>query len=68
MILLLEDPKIIAERRFQRDGIQQDECAIADFQEAEKVYAAEIAKQLNIPLEISNGVSDLERIKIRGGF
>lgn len=72
MILLLEDPKIIAERRFQRDGIQQDECAIADFQEAGKVYAAEIAKQLNIPLEISNGVSDLERIveliKIRGGF
>lgn len=72
MILLLEEPKIIAERRFQRDGIQQDECAIIDFQEAEKVYAVEIAERLNIPLEISKGASDLERImeiiKIRGGF
>lgn len=72
MILLLEEPKIIVERRFQRDGIQQDECAIIDFQEAEKVYAAEIAERLNIPLEISKGVSDLDRImeiiKIRGGF
>lgn len=62
MILLLENPKIIAERRFQRDGIRQDVCAINDFQEAEKVYAAEIAEQLNIPLEVSRGASDLERI------
>lgn len=62
MILLLENPKIIAERRFQRDGIRQDECTIIDFQEAEKVYATEIAEQLNIPLEVSEGASDLERI------
>ncbi|MCM1493660.1 MAG: ATP-binding protein [Muribaculaceae bacterium] len=62
MILLLENSKIIAERRLQRDGIQQDERIIADFQDAEKVYAVEIAKQLNIPLEISGGASDLERI------
>lgn len=70
MILLLENSKTIAERRFQRDGIRQDECTIIDFQEAEKVYATEIAKQLNIPLEISRGASDLERmleiIKIGG--
>ncbi len=62
MILLLENPKIIAERRFQRDGIRQDECTITDFQEAEKAYATEIAGQLNIPLEVSSGASDLERI------
>ncbi len=62
MILLLEDPKIIAERRFKRDGIRQDECLIVDFQKAERVYATEIAEQLNIPLEISHGASDLERI------
>lgn len=62
MILLLENPKIIAERRLQRDGIQQDECTITDFQEAEKVYATEISKQLNIPLEVSRGASDLGRI------
>lgn len=62
MILLLENPKIIVERRFQRDGIRQDEYAIIDFQEAEKVYATEIAEQLNIALEVSRGASDLERI------
>ncbi len=62
MILLLEKPKIIAERRFQRDGIRQDECTINDFQEAEKVYATEIARQLSIPLEVSSGASDLRRI------
>ncbi len=62
MVLLLENPKIIAERRFQRDGIRQEECAIIDFQEAEKVYATEIAEQLNIPLEVSRGAPDLERI------
>ena len=62
MILLLENPKIIAKRRLQRDGIQQDKRTITNFQEAEKVYAAEIAKQLNIPLEVSRGASDLGRI------
>lgn len=62
MILLLESPKIIAERRFQRDGILQDECTINDFQCAEKAYAIEIAGQLNIPLEVSSGASDLGRI------
>lgn len=62
MILLLENPKVIAERRFQRDGIRQEEGTIIDFQEAEKVYAAEIAEQLKIPLVVSRGASDLERI------
>lgn len=62
MILLLENPKIIAERRFQRDGIRLDECTINDFQETEKLYAKVIAGQLNIPLEISSGASDLGRI------
>lgn len=62
MILLMESPKIIAARRFQRDGIRQDECTVNDFQEAEKAYATEIARQLNIPLEISGGASDLGRI------
>lgn len=62
MILLLEIPEIIAERRFRRDGIRQDESAIHAFQEAEKMYATEIARQLNIPLEVSDGASDLGRI------
>lgn len=62
MILLLETPKIIAERRFQRDGIQQDEFEIFEFQEDEKVYATEVAEYLNISLEVSRGASDLGRI------
>lgn len=62
IILLLEIPKVIAERRFQRDGIWQNEFEIADFQDAEKMYAMEISKNLNIPLEVSNGTSDFERI------
>ena len=45
MILLLESPKIIAERRFQRDGIRQDECTINDFQCVEKAYAIEIDRK-----------------------
>lgn len=52
MILLLENPKIIAKRRFQRDRIRQDERTINDFQCAEKAYATEIAGKLNIPLDL----------------
>ena len=62
MILSLEEPKIIAERRFQRDEIRQDECTINDFRETEKIYTTEIGGQLNIPLEVSSGASDLGRI------
>lgn len=62
IILLLEEAKIIAERRLQRDGIRQDECFINDFQETEKAYATEIARKLNVPLEVSRGVSDFGRI------
>lgn len=44
MILLLESPEVIAQRRLQRDGIRQDECIINDFQCAEIAYATEIAR------------------------
>lgn len=62
MILLMEIPKVIAERRFQRDGIRQDESEISAFQEAERAYAVKVAENLNIPLEISCGEQDLKRI------
>lgn len=71
MILLTEKPETIAERRLQRDGIQQSVSSIEDFQNAEKKYAKEIALQLNIPLEISDGADDLERVLERiqtGGY
>lgn len=64
MILLLESPEVIAQRRLQRDGIRQDECIINDFQCAETAYATEIARQLNIPLVISNGASEMRRLHL----
>lgn len=72
IILLTEKPDIIAERRFQRDGILQNICEIQKFQEAEKQYAQEVSQNFRIPLQVSNGIDDLsyimEFIKTRGGF
>ena len=62
IILLTEDPQIIAARRFKRDGIQADVSQIQALQDAEIEYAKEISQDLSIPLEISKGASDLERI------
>lgn len=70
IILLTENPEIIAERRRQRDNVQQSVLKIKAFQEAEKLYAEEIAEQLNIPLVISQGEEDIDKmldfIKERG--
>lgn len=62
IVLLMEQPEIIAERRLQRDGVYQEVSDIKAFQEAEKEYAEEIAEQLSIPLVISHGADDLNRI------
>ena len=62
IILLTEKPDIIAERRFQRDGIIQDICEIRKFQEAEKQYAQEVSQNFRVPLQISNGAYDLRHI------
>lgn len=62
LLLLTEDPVIIAERRFQRDGVRQELSEIISFQEAEKLYAIEIATELRIPLEIMKGAEDIERM------
>lgn len=62
MILLTEQPEIIAERRFQRDGVYQEISDISVFQEEEKKYAEEIAEKLGIPLAVSHGADDLNRI------
>jgi adenylate kinase len=62
MILLTEDPKIIVERRFQRDGIRLNEKEIALFQESEILYAKEISNELKVPLEISKGTQDIDKI------
>lgn len=62
IILLTERPEIIAKRREMRDGVQQNINDIKAFQDAEKDYAAEISDQLGIPLIISNGSDDIQRI------
>lgn len=70
MLLLTEQPEIIADRRFQRDGIYQEISDISAFQEEEKKYAEEIAEKLGIPLVVSHGADDFNRIVefIRGGL
>jgi adenylate kinase len=62
IILLTEDPEVIAIRLFKRDGIHDEVFRIRDLQNAEIEYAKEISQDLSIPLEISEGSSDLDRI------
>lgn len=71
IILLTENPDIIAERRFQRDNIIQDICEIREFQEAETQYAQEVSQKFRVPLQISQGLNDLGHIMDfikEGGF
>jgi adenylate kinase len=69
IILLTENPEIIAARRFQRDGIVVNKVDIDSFQKEEIAYADEVARKLGIQLDVSSGSSDLENIiqKIREG-
>ena len=62
IVLLTEKPEVIADRRFQRDGIQQNIEEISAFQNAEHQYAREVSAFLYIPLIVSEGATDLERI------
>ena len=70
MILLTEKPEVIATRRLQRDGIKIDIEEIDVFQKEEIKYAQEISDYLNIPLLISNGSDDHNKIfeSIRKGL
>ena len=69
IVLLTEQPAVIATRRLTRDGIVVKESDIDSFQREEKIYAEEIAKKLGVPLIVSTGSSDLENViqKIRRG-
>ena len=69
IVLLTEQPAVIATRRLQRDGVVVKEADIESFQREEKIYAEEIAKKLGVPLIVSTGSSDLENViqKIRQG-
>jgi len=59
IVLLTEKPKIIANRRKQRDSIDHSVEDIHHFQEEEAIYAAEVAEKLGIPLKVSAGADDL---------
>lgn len=59
IILLTEDPKVIAARRKERDGISYDVDEIRLFQDEETAYAKEIASNLEAKLMISTGADDL---------
>ncbi len=62
IVLLTEKPEVIADRRLQRDGIQQNINEISAFQNAERQYASEVSALLHIPLIVSEGSADLERV------
>lgn len=60
IVLLTENPGVIAERRQTRDGIIHDKDQINSFQNEEIAYAKEVSALLGIPLYISKGANDIE--------
>lgn len=59
IILLTEDPDIIAKRRQKRDNIEHKASEIKAFQDEEIKYAREVAEILCVPLKISTGSGDI---------
>ena len=62
IILLTENPEIIAKRRKQRDNIDNTLKEIHFFQNEEIIYATEVAETLRIPFKISTGKGDLDNM------
>lgn len=62
IVLLTEKAEIIVERRMKRDGIKVDIDQVNRFQEAEIIYAKEIARKLNVPLKISQGAKEIQSV------
>lgn len=60
IILLTEDPSVIASRRKERDGRDVSVQGIEEFQTEEKKYALEIAHEIGAQLFISKGADDLD--------
>ena len=60
IILLTEEPEIIAKRRQERDGVDHKASDIKDFQDEEVKYAKEVSELLQVPLKISTGSNDIE--------
>ena len=60
IILLTENPDIVSNRRKERDGRDVSVKGIEEFQNEEKAYALEIAKNIGAKIFISKGANDLE--------
>ena len=60
IVLLTENPDIIAKRRQDRDGIEHSAADIKAFQNEEIKYSTEVAGLLNVPLKISTGNNDID--------
>ena len=60
IVLLTEDPQVIAKRRQERDGVEHSATEIKAFQDEEIKYASEIAELLQVPLKISSGSRDID--------
>ena len=60
IVLLTEDPEIIARRRQNRDNVEHRAADIKAFQDEEVKYAKEVAELLHVPLKISTGSNDIE--------
>lgn len=61
IVLLTEDPEIIVSRRRKRDGIEVAVERIECFQEEERLYANQVAGNINAKLFVSEGAKDLIR-------
>lgn len=59
IVLLTEKPEIIVSRRRERDRIDITAESVEQFQEEERRYAGEVAKNIGAKLFISNGAEDL---------
>ena len=59
IVLLTEKPKIIVSRRRERDKIDITVESVEQFQEEERRYASEVAKNIGAKLFISKGAEDL---------
>ena len=59
IVLLTEDPDIIAKRRQNRDNVEHKASDIKAFQDEEIKYAKEVAEILHVPLKISTGSNDV---------
>ncbi len=61
IVLLTENPEIIASRRRKRDGIEVAVEGIEHFQREEWLYADEVARDINVKHFVSEGAKDLIR-------